>query len=116
MTTEITFRPGAEGLMAALAVAEKLTSAAPVAPTSLQITRNEFEYVPGTYNRPTGVEVYFHRAVDKVTAFAEAFDAVVTSRPSTGEYTLFTYADGVLDGVPFRAWTLTNEQDTAVAA
>lgn len=116
MTTEITFRPGTEGLMAALSVAEKLTAASPVAPTSLQITHNDFDYVPGTFNRPTGVELYFHSAVDKVREFAEAFGVEVAERPRQGLYTLFTYADGSLDGVPFRAWTLTEERVAAVTA
>lgn len=116
MTTEITFRPGTEGLMAALSAAEKLTSASPVAPTALQITSGDFDYVPGTYDRPTGVEVYFHCDADKVVEFAEAFGAEVASRPREGQWTLFTYADGAVDGVPFRAWTLTNEQPAAVAA
>lgn len=113
MTTEITFRAGTEGLMAALSVAEKLTSASPVQPTQLIVTTGDFAYVPGTYNRPTGVELYFHQDVDKVREFAQAFGATATERPRQGAYSLFTYADGSLDGVPFRAWTLTNEQAEA---
>lgn len=116
MTTEITLRPEVGALMAALSAAEKLTSASPVAPTSLQISNNGFEPAPGTYKRPVGVEMYFHLDVDKVSAFAEAFGTVVESRPRNGQYRLFTYADGVLDGVPFRAWTLTGEQEAAVMA
>jgi hypothetical protein len=102
--------------MAALSTAEKLAAASPVAPTSLQISSNSFDAVPGTYVRPIGVELYFHRSVDKVGEFAEVFGAVVRERPREGQWSLFTYADGWLDGVPFRAWTLTNEPVAQVAA
>ncbi|MFI1728241.1 hypothetical protein ACH40E_03170 [Streptomyces acidicola] len=116
MTNEVTFRPGVEGLMAALAVAERLTADSPAAPASLDIDQHEFDYVPGTFNRPTGVRLYFHRDLASVRAFAEAFGAEMSEKSREGEWTLYTYADGALDGVPFRAWTLTNAEDAAVAA
>jgi hypothetical protein len=103
-------------IMAALSVAEKLAAASPVAPTSLQISSNSFDAEPGCYVRPIGVELYFHLSVDKVGEFAGAFGADVRERPREGEWSLFTYADGLLDGVPFRAWTLTNEPVAQVAA
>jgi hypothetical protein len=62
------------------------------------------------------VELYFHLSVDKVGEFAGAFGAEVRERPREGQWSLFTYADGLLDGVPFRAWTLTNEPVAQVAA
>lgn len=116
MTNEITFRPGTEGLMAALAAAEQLTAGAPTPPTSIAISRNEFDYVPGTFDRPTGVLLYFHRDLESVRAFADAVGAEMGERPHESEWTLYAYADGALNGVPFRAWTLTNAEDAAVAA
>ncbi|WP_030344891.1 hypothetical protein [Streptomyces sp. NRRL S-1022] len=116
MTTQVTFRPGAAGLMAALSVAEKLTSISPVTPRGIQITANGFDYVPGTYDRPIGVELYFHESIENVQSFAQTAEISVANRPHPGPYNLFTFADGVLDGVPFRAWTLTTEGTVAAAA
>jgi hypothetical protein len=93
--------------MAALSVAEQLTASAPVLPHGVQISSDHFDYVPGTdFKRPTGVLLFFASSVDQVRAFAEALDVTVAEREHPGEKT-YTYADGVLDGVPFRAWTLT---------
>lgn len=124
MTTEITFRPGIEGLMAALSVAEKLTATTPVLPHHLSIEPNEFDYVPGTFERPMGVVLYFHLAPESVAAFAGALGVEVREQTREGQWTLYTHADGSLDGVPFRAWALTNpataqdvdETPSAVAA
>jgi hypothetical protein len=116
VTTQITFRPGLEGLMAALSVAERLTANAPVPPHGVTISSDHFGYAPDTdFKRPTGVLLFFAASVDQVRAFAEALHVAVAEREHPGEKT-YTYAEGVLDGVPFRAWTLTDAEAPAVAA
>lgn len=116
MTTQITFRPGLEGLMAALSVAEQLTASSPVLPHGVQIGSDHFDYAPGTdFQRPTGVLLFFAQSAENVYAFAEAVHVAVQEREHSAEQT-YTFAEGVLDGVPFRAWTLTNTVVSAVAA
>ncbi|RPE40206.1 hypothetical protein EDD90_3242 [Streptomyces sp. Ag109_O5-1] len=116
MTTEITFRPGLEGLMAALSVAEQVTAASPAVPDQVNLTSAHFDYVPGTdFQRPTGVLLFFHRSIEQVREFAAAFGLETADR-AHGETDVYTYAEGVLNGVPFRAWTLTAVEAPAVAA
>lgn len=116
MNAQITFRPGLEGLMAALSVAEQITACAPVPPHGVQIGSDHFGYVPGTdFKRPTGVLLFFASNVDQVRAFAEALRLPVAEREHPGEQK-YTFAEGVLNGVPFRAWTLTAAESPAVAA
>jgi sugar phosphate isomerase/epimerase len=118
VTNEITYRPGVEGFMAALALAERLTAQSPIVPSHVRIDPSDWDCidVDGTFKRPAGVQLYFHRSLENVHAFAEAFGATVDEQPHPGENT-YWYADGVLDGVPFRAWTLVeNEAAEAVAA
>lgn len=115
MTTEITFRPGTDGLMAALSVAEQLTAASPAVPSNLKLNSCEFAPIEGGWERPTGVLLYFHLSPENVRAFAERFGAVVGEEPRPGDDT-YTYADGVLDGVPFRAWTLLKNETAAQVA
>ena len=116
MTTQITFRPGLEGLMAALSAAEQLTASSPVPPHGVTISSDHFGYVPDTdFKRPMGVLLFFRRSVDQVRAFAEVVHVTVAEREHPGDQT-YTYAEGVLDGVPFRAWTLTDVEAPAVAA
>ncbi|MGP4084141.1 hypothetical protein [Streptomyces sp. KR55] len=117
MTTQITFRPGTAGLMAALSIAETLAANSPAVPSSIDIDSGDFDLieVEGVFERPIGVTIYFHRSPENVLAFAEKFGATVGERPHGDEDT-YTYADGVLDGVPFRAWALERAADKAVAA
>ncbi|MFJ8145986.1 hypothetical protein ACIQ6R_13030 [Streptomyces sp. NPDC096048] len=122
MATEITFRPGIDGIMTALAVAEQVAATAPAVPTSVQVNDGHFDYVPGTFERPMGVLFYFHRNAENVQAFAEAFALDVQNRDHDGT-TTYVYAEGALNGVPFRAWTLqdvetpaASEESSAVAA
>ncbi|MET7458477.1 hypothetical protein ABZT03_43045 [Streptomyces sp. NPDC005574] len=118
MTDQITFRPGLEGLMAALSVAEQVTAKSPVTPHGVAISKDHFDHVPGTdFERPMGVLLHFYPGVEQVREFAEALGVEVAERPHGDEDT-YTYAEGVLNGVPFRAWTLVaaDEIASAVAA
>jgi|GEM_PF-4770472 len=100
--------------MAALSVAEQVTASCPTPPSHINLNDANFDYIPETgFKRPMGVLLYFHQRVDLVREFAQAFGLVVADRPHPPEDT-FTYAEGVIDGVPFRAWTLTPAEDAAV--
>lgn len=118
MNAQITFRPGLEGLMAALSAAEQLAAIAPVPPHGVQISSDHFGYAPDTdFKRPTGVLLFFPQDVDQVRAFAKAVHVTVAERDHDGSgQQTYTFAEGVLNGVPFRAWTLTAAESPAVAA
>lgn len=117
MTTQITYRPGLAGLMAALSAAETLAAKSPVVPTSIAIDSGGFDLIQidGAFERPTGVTLYFHRSPENVRAFAGVLRIDVNERPH-GDGTTYMHADGVLDGVPFRAWALVDAEAPAVSA
>lgn len=112
MSNEITFRPGIEGLMAAFAAAEELAAASPVVPTHVRIDEHSGWFVDQA--RPLGVHLYFHRDEDAVRAFADCFGAETATTVDGPDRCMA--AGGVLNGVPFRAWTLTDVEVRAVAA
>ncbi|MFJ6061658.1 hypothetical protein ACIQHU_01320 [Streptomyces tendae] len=114
MATEITFRPGLEGIMAALSVAEQVASSVPAIPASVDLNSAHFDYVPGTYERPMGVLFYFHRSTESVREFAETLGLEVQDRPHDATST-YVFAEGALNGVPFRAWTIVTIETSAVA-
>lgn len=117
MTTEITVPTQTERLMAALSVAERLTSESPVAPTQVGTACNRsWGFVPGTYEPLTGVDLYFHHSPENVRQFAAQVGATVGEELRNNGKSLFTHADGVVDGVPFQAWALTTVEASAVAA
>lgn len=112
MAQEITFRPGIEGLMAALAVAEQLAASSPVVPSSARADEHSGWLVDQQH--PIGVHLYFHRDEAAVRAFADHFGAETASVVDGPDR--LTTANGALNGVPFRAWTLTDVEAAAVAA
>jgi hypothetical protein len=109
-------------LMAALSVAERLTAESPVAPDSVAVTEHTaFGYIPGAFVWAIGVVLNMHRDPDGVRAFAEAFGVEVKAELWNDGSDVHTFADGVVGGVPFRAYALmevTAEADggSAVAA
>jgi len=112
MAQDITFRPGIEGLMAALAVAEQLSAGSSTVPASVRVDEHSGWLVG--QERPLGVHLYFHRDEDAVRAFADRFEAKTNSVVDGPDR--LTVASGVLSGVPFRAWTLTDVEAAQVAA
>lgn len=113
MTTEITFRPGLAGLMAALSAAEHIAAASPVIPAHVRIDECS-DWLVGI-QRPIGVLLYFHEAEDAIQAFARHFEVDVSRRDQDSR-DRYTYADCSLNGVPVRAWTLAGIETPAVAA
>lgn len=109
---QVTFRPGIEGLMAALSAAEQLAASSPVVPSHVRIDEHSSWFVDRA--RPLGVHLYFHRDENAVRAFADSVGAAVQQLDDEADR--LTSASGALNGVPFRAWTLTNAEVTAVAA
>jgi hypothetical protein len=114
VATEITFRPGLEGVMAALSAAEQVASSVPVIPASVDLNSAHFDCVPGTYERPMGVLFYFHRSTESVREFAGTLGLDVQDRPHDATST-YIFAEGALNGVPFRAWTIVDVATSAVA-
>lgn len=112
MTNEVTFRPGIEGLMAALAVAEQLSAGSNTVPASVRVDEHSGWAVG--QQKPLGVHLYFHRDEAAVRAFADRFSARTSSIVDGPDR--LTVASGVLNGVPFRAWTLVDVEAPAVAA
>lgn len=110
MTIESTEPTKVDRLMAALSLAEKLTAESPVIPSNLRVD-NHADWSSASI----GVLFYFHRDPGAVRAFAEHF-SVPVSRRGCGADDEYTLAEGVVDGVPFRAWTLTTVEVSAVAA
>jgi hypothetical protein len=91
--------------MAAYAVAEHVTAASPVAPWSTSVAMHEdWGYVPGSFEYRVGPQLHFGSA-GEVRRFAEALGLVVVDEPR-GRDQAYVFADGVMDEVPFRAWTL----------
>lgn len=87
----------------AFAVAEQITGTCAVLPNDVKL---HWDLASRRYE----LDFYFHRAPARVAMFASAVGAVVESHPH-GEGRTFTQADGVVDGVKVRAWSL---NDTAV--
>lgn len=118
MTGEITVPTRTTRLMAALSVAERITAASPAEPAHLRVDSHiDWDYIPGTYVPRVGVLLYFHHSTDAVGQFAEAFGLEVAERSMGADNEdVYTFADGVLDEVPFRAWTLNAAEVPAVAA
>lgn len=106
-------------LMAALSTAEHIVSVTPVIPTDLKISDD----CEGGYT----LDLFFYRRPADVAAFADAFGTVATARPHDENTKTFTSAEGTVNGIPFRAWSLdtiespaaapvTDEQPASVAA
>lgn len=87
-------------LMAALATAEHVASTTPTIPTDLML-RGDCE---GGYT----LDLYFHHRPADVAEFAAAFGTVATARPNVpeDETKVHTSAEGTVNGIPFRAWSL----------
>lgn len=114
MTEQTTSPPPTAQFMGALSAAEHIAAACPVAPSTISIASlSEWGYLPGSYEWRLGVQLAF-LAPDSVRRFAEALGVVVQERPYADG--LQTYADGVVNGVPFRAWSLTEVKSSVVAA
>lgn len=118
MTIEITVTAKTTRLMAALSVAERVTASSLAEPAHLRVDSHlDWGYLPGTYVPRVGVLLYFHHSTDAVRQFAESFGLEVAERSQgADDEDVYTYADGVLDEVPFRAWTLNAVETPAVAA
>lgn len=118
MTDQITVPARTTKLMAALSVAERITSESLAEPAHLRVdTLHDWGCAPGTYESQIGVLLYFHLSTADVHRFAEVFGLEVVERPHGAKHEdVYTYADGVLDEVPFRAWTLNAAVSSAVAA
>jgi hypothetical protein len=100
--------------MGALSAAEHIAAACPVAPNTISVApHSEWGYLPGSFEWRLGVQLAF-LAPDSVRQFAASLGVAVQERPYADG--LQTYADGVLNGVPFRAWSLTDIESSAVAA
>ncbi|MFJ1667431.1 hypothetical protein ACIOK4_13785 [Streptomyces bottropensis] len=110
MTEQTTAQSKTHRLMAALSVAERLTAESPITPSNLRVDGHSDWASP-----LIGVLLYFHRDPEAVRVFAEHFSLTVLQR-GCGEDDEYTLADGVVDGVPFRAWSLTEVKSSAVAA
>jgi hypothetical protein len=104
-----------EQFMAALSAAEHVTAATPVDPSRIVLAaHSDWGFIPGTFVNRIGVQLHFGR-VDEVQQFAEALHVDVAEREHPGEKT-YTFADGVVGDVPFRAWALSDAKSSAVAA
>lgn len=114
MAEETTAPSMTHRFMAAYAVAENVTALSPVAPDSVNVApHSDWGYIPDTFEWQIGVQLSF-RSVDDVRQFAKALFVQVAERPHGDTTRTYTFADGVLNGVPFRAWVLTDA--AAVAA
>lgn len=87
---------------AALAVVERLLAASPTLPDTVWIDCHE--WAPDVVR----VELNFHLSPDGVREFAEMVGSEATTRPHTNapDSPEYTEASGVLDGIPWHAWTL----------
>lgn len=99
--------PQRHGFMAALGAAETMLSSSPVLPISIEIHCTPWD-VAGVR-----VEPYFHLDPDSVQAFAEHIGGDLSTRDRLGD--LLTEARGVVNGVPVRAWSLTDSPIPAEA-
>jgi hypothetical protein len=100
-------------LMAALSAAEHVVADAPTCPAQIRIeSETSFGSYPGTYEPVVGVIAYFHRAPDLVAEFAAHFGVPALERPHGTDGMVYTYADGSVEGVPFRAWALSDASAT----
>ncbi|MFJ8785020.1 hypothetical protein [Streptomyces sp. NPDC102476] len=115
MTSQITAPTSIGRFMAALSTAEHVTADSPVAPYRVCLEPNsDWGYVPGSFEWRIGVLLQFE-SVAEVARFAEALHVVVAERDHGGSQT-YTFADGELNGIPFRAWALVDAKSSAVAA
>ncbi|MFB6626453.1 hypothetical protein ACFCWD_28795 [Streptomyces sp. NPDC056374] len=96
-----------DAMMRALAVAETVVSQLADRPSTISINDN--------YSAGYGIELYFHRCPDQVATFATHFGVELSAAAHvTDEVRTYTSANVVVDGVPVRAWALTDAE--AVAA
>lgn len=99
MSQQITSPTKIDRLMAALSAAEQMAANSPAIPTAISVQDN----LDGSFT----VEVFFHHRPEDVAAFAAAFGSVASARPHYGDDTkTYTSADGSVDGIAFRAWSL----------
>lgn len=104
-----------EQFMAALSAAEHVTAASPVAPDSVSLAaHSDWGFIPGTSQSRIVVQLHFDSAGD-VLRFAKALHLTAAER-AHDEARVYVFADGVLNGVPFRAWALARVESSAVAA
>lgn len=90
------------GVMSALAAAEHLVSVCSSGPSSVEIAQDA-HFPPGV----VGVDLHFWRSTKALTGFALAMGLSVTVRTAEfgdGWFTESTVS-GLLDTVPFHAWT-----------
>lgn len=88
-----------DGVMAALSVAEQITSTAPVVPTDIAVNVRS-------------IDVHFHQSPEDLVVFARAFDLPVTLRERHGgRERPYVEARGSLNDVSLHAWALGTEAD-----
>lgn len=87
----------------AMAAMERLLAASPVTPTAVRI--DCFRWSPAEPE----IELSFHRWPEGVEAFAAAMGAAAATGPHTDKpgASSYTEAVGELDGLAWRAWSLT---------
>lgn len=88
-----------DGFMAALAAAEQFISTSPVLPSSMDIRCYPWDCTPE-------ISPYFHGRAEAVREFAAFFGAEVSERIHD-DGRVNTEAVGRVNGVAFRAWSLT---------
>ncbi|MDT9688154.1 hypothetical protein Q5762_07260 [Streptomyces sp. P9(2023)] len=96
-----------DAMMHAFAVAETVVAQLADRPTTASLNDD--------YRGGYRVELYFHRAPDRVAAFAGQYRVPVSTDPDYGnDGSSYSSADVMVDGVSVRAWALVRVE--AVAA
>lgn len=90
-----------DGFIAALAASEHFISTFPVLPNSIDVRCYPWHPVPE-------ISPYFHHQPDAVREFAECFGGSVSECAQDDR--VLTEARGEVNGVAFRAWSLTAAQ------